>query len=251
MARQARKNIDTPFLHIMVQGVNKEYIFYKEEYIEKYLEIIDKKIKDYSFEFIAYCIMSNHAHFLVYSKDISEFGKFMQRVNLIYSQMYNRNEDRCGILFRNRYQSEPIYDTRYLINCIKYIHNNPVKANIVEKCEEYKYSSYNDYINNVGLSQTHIMKQLFGNECNYSKLFDETYEKIYMDIEDENNINENIEIGINEFRREKSMNLVNILSNREVLKDLIIFLKQKCKIKYTEMQNFFDISKSLMNNLKN
>lgn len=50
----------------MVQGVNKEYIFYKEEYIEKYLEIMEENIKDYNFEIIAYCMMNNHAHFLVY-----------------------------------------------------------------------------------------------------------------------------------------------------------------------------------------
>lgn len=85
MPRQARKDLNTPFIHVMIQGVNKEYIFYKKEYIEKYMEIMKKNQKDYDFIIIAYCMMNNHAHFLVYTEDIEEFGRFMQKTNLIYA----------------------------------------------------------------------------------------------------------------------------------------------------------------------
>ena len=80
--------------------------------------------------------MNNHAHFLIYTQDLEDFSKFMHRVNLIYAQKYNKEKNRCGVLFRNRYESEPIYNEKYLINCIKYIHDNPVKAGIVKKNEE-------------------------------------------------------------------------------------------------------------------
>ena len=90
MPRLARKNLNTPFLHIMIQGVNKEYIFNENKYIEKYLEIIDKEKENYNFTILAYCIMNNHAHFLVYVEDIKNFGKFMQKLNLIYAQMYDK-----------------------------------------------------------------------------------------------------------------------------------------------------------------
>ena len=247
MPRQARKDLGTPFLHVMVQGVNKEYIFYKEEYIEKYLDIIAKKIKDFEFEILEYCIMNNHAHFLVYTQDINQFGRFMQKVNLIYAQMYNREEKRCGVLFRNRYQTEPIYNTKYLNNCIKYIHNNPVKANMVEKCEEYKYSSYNDYINNVGLSQTNIMKNIFGNNCDYFKLFNQAYEKRYMDTD---SLDEYIVNGISEFYKEEKIQLSNIFFDRETLMNVIEFLNKRCGIKYIEMRNYFEIPRGMMDKLK-
>lgn len=135
MPRVSRKDLQTPFLHVMVQGVNKEYIFKNEEYIEEYLNIIEQKKENYNFLILAYCMMSNHAHFLIYTENVEEFGKFMQKVNLKYSMFYNKNENRCGIVFRNRYKAEPIYDIKYLVNCIKYIHENPVKAKIVEKCD--------------------------------------------------------------------------------------------------------------------
>ena len=56
----------------MLQGVNKEYIFNSDEYIEKFLDIFNKIKINYNFTVIAYCIMNNHAHFLIYSEDIKE-----------------------------------------------------------------------------------------------------------------------------------------------------------------------------------
>ena len=170
MPRIARKDLNTPFLHVMVQGVNKEYIFYDNEHIEEYLKIIEKNKKDYDFTIIAYCIMNNHAHFLVYVEDIAAYGKFMQKINLNYAQKYNKEKNRCGVLFRNRYQIEPIIEQKYLINCIKYIHDNPVKAGMVRKCEEYKYSSCKNYMNNAGESQSRIMIEIFGKDCDYKAL---------------------------------------------------------------------------------
>lgn len=251
--RIARKDLNTPFLHTMVQGVNKEYIFYKDEYIEKYLDIIEQNRTDYDFDIIAFCMMNNHGHFLVYTENMSDFGKFMQKTNLQYAQMYNRNEKRCGVLFRNRYQTEPIYDMKYLINCIKYIHNNPVKAKIVEKCEDYKYSSYNDYMKNTGVTQCKIMKEMFGSNCNYSELFRESYDnKRFMDIEEDNreSCNEYILEGIREFEDKFSYNTIEIFSNREILKRLIFFLKEDCGFKYVEISRFLGISRATMNVLR-
>ncbi len=114
--RIARKNLDTPFIHVMVQGVNKEFIFYKNKYIEKYLSIIEANKEKYDFTILAYCVMNNHAHFLVYTEGINDFGKFMHKINLLYAQMYNKEENRYGVLFRNRYKTEPIYDIKYLVN---------------------------------------------------------------------------------------------------------------------------------------
>ena len=252
MPRKARKDLGTSFLHVMVQGVNKEYIFYKEEYIEEYIKIINRNKSDFKFDILAYCIMNNHAHFLIYSEDINEFGKFMHKTNLMYAQMYNSKEKRYGVLFRNRYQTEPIYKVEYLINCIKYIHNNPIKAKIVQKCEDYKYSSYNDYINNIGVTQSKIMKSIFGSNCNYRILFENTYEKMYMDIDDGNSerANEYINEGINEFKKENNIGIDEILSNREILKKLIYFLKEKCGLKYVEIRNWLGIPRGTMDLLK-
>lgn len=252
MPRIARKDLNTPFLHVMIQGVNKEYIFENKKFVEKYLDIFNKNKNDYNFTLIAYCMMSNHAHFLVYTEDINEFGKFMQKTNLIYAQMYNREKNRFGVLFRNRYQTEPIYEIKYLINCIKYIHNNPVNAGMVSRCEDYKYSSYTDYINNKGLTQSKIMKDIFGSKCDYAKIFKNAYDKRFMDIEEKNSeeIKKYLIEGIREYKKKYNTTLTNVLSNREKLKEMIFFLKKNCKISYREIQAFFEISNGTMEGLK-
>ena len=142
MSRVSRKNMETSFFHIIAQGVNREKIFYKSKYIKKYLSLIDKYKKEYNISVIAYCVMSNHIHMLIHTENVNCMSKFMHRINGIYGQYYNKYEDRVGIVFRNRYASEPIYDQKYLASCINYIHMNPVKAKIVKKCDEYEYSSF-------------------------------------------------------------------------------------------------------------
>ena len=94
----------------------------------------------------------------------------MQKLNTSYSEFYNEINDRVGHVFRNRYKSQIILDQKHLYRCLAYIHNNPVKAGMVEKPSEYKYSSYNDYIQNNGIISKDVIKLLFGADYNYIDL---------------------------------------------------------------------------------
>lgn len=236
----------------MVQGVNKEYIFYKSSYIEKYLKIIKESKNDYNFDIMAYCIMNNHAHFLIHTNDIKSFGKFMQKSNMKFANYYNKKENRCGVLFRNRYKAQPIYDIKYLINCIKYIHNNPVNANMVNNCEDYKYSSYLEFITNGAITKTKIMKNLFGENFNFSLAFKNAFNKRFMDIDEEvkNNVVYFVKEAVREFLDINKKNIIDFLSNKEELGLTIKFLKEECGFKYIEIQKVLDIPKSAMDTFR-
>jgi REP element-mobilizing transposase RayT len=246
MPRVARKDIETPYIHVMVQGINKEYIFDEEKYLKKYLYLMLNSINPQAFELLAYCMMNNHAHFLFWVDDFPKFSEYMHKNNQKFAQDYNEDKNRCGVIFRNRYQAEPINNERYLINCIKYIHYNPVKANIVDKCEDYKYSSYNDYVNNTGVADSRILKSLYGPNCNYKTLFNDAFDRRFIDTGSDSNDLDYIYSGINEFRRRYSYDLVDILSSRDILSKLIIFLKSECNVTYKEVETFFGFSKPLM-----
>lgn len=129
----------------MVQGINKEYIFGKPKEAEKFKEIILRKLEQSNVIILAYCIMGNHAHILIYSEKSENISKYMQKVNTTYSQFYNKETRRVGYVFRDRYCSQDILNERQLYNCLRYIHNNPVKAKIVKCMEDYEYSSYKEY----------------------------------------------------------------------------------------------------------
>lgn len=247
MPRTARKDSETSFFHVMIQGINREYIFYKNEYIEKYLELIKRYKEEYKISVLAYCIMNNHAHLLVHTQKIEEMTKFMHKINGIFAQYYNKNEDRVGVVLRNRYESEPIYNEKYLARCIRYIHMNPVKAKIAKYCEEYKYSTAKEFANNTGAAKNPILIDVFGK--GYLEWLNESYDDgIFKDIDI--NKSEVLEEGIKKFENIKEAKLENILQNKEETRELIKFLKSNYKITYVDMMKRLDITKGKMEMLK-
>lgn len=120
---------------------NKEYIFDSKKDIEIYLEILQEVKEEIPISIISYCIMNNHARFLFYIDEIDKMIKFMHKTGLKYAKYYNKKYNRVGYVFRGRYKMQEICTLRHFYNCIYYIHQNPIKANICEKAEDYPYSS--------------------------------------------------------------------------------------------------------------
>ena len=241
MARIARICLNTSFYHVMVQGINKEYIFKKKRYINQYLKLIKEKINN-NIEIIAFCIMSNHAHLLIKTEKILELSKFMQRINSSYAKYYNYMEnERVGYVFRDRYKSESILDKRQLIQCVKYIHQNPVKAHMVKKAGEYPYSSYNLYLNRC--EDEIFTKDEIELICNTLD-----YEETFIDIEDDT---ENIFYdNISKFLKKENIKLFELFEKSDILKKLIRYLKIEKRIKYTQIMQELDITKGTMERLK-
>ena len=204
MSRIPRKNNETSIFHIITQGINKIYIFDKTEDINYYIKLIKRIEKEQDIEIIAYCIMNNHAHMLIKTKNVSEMSKYMQRVNTSYGKYYNNKYDRVGYVFRDRYKAEGIYTEKHLYNCISYIYNNPVKAGICNKPEQYTYSNY---------KKTNIK-------------MDE--DEIFMDIEEDKEVLCKKVIG--RFLSENKKEMEDIKKDKVKLKEIIVILKDKYHI---------------------
>lgn len=250
ISRIARKYENSSFFHVIVQGINKEYIFQEERYKKTYLKQISRFSNELNIDIIAYCIMDNHAHFLIMSNNIENLSKLMQKVNSMYAKYYNYNRERVGYVFKDRFLSEAIDSKIYFIQCIKYIHLNPVKAKIVNDCKDYKYSSYTYFSEKNNFEKNKILKNILTKEeyqdiCNCNNC-----QKNFLDIKQEIQIEENIKYGIKEYIELKKCKTYEIFMNRQILKELIKYLKIKHKIKYTETQKFFEIKKGTMEGLK-
>lgn len=243
ISRQVRKNLNTSFFHVMIQGINKESIFKTENYIRRYLKILEKTQKERKVEIIAYCIMNNHAHLLIRTDNIEELSKFMQKTNGMYAQYYNFMQERIGYVFRDRYKTQPIMSQRQLIQCIKYIHQNPVKAGLVKDAGKYKFSSYK-YLKSQenqteGIFSKQELKFILESSIQYGN---------FIDIE--NNPNEIINNLIEEFLRKENVKVFEIFEKNDILKRLIKYLKEEHSIKYTDIMKKFDITKGVMERLK-
>lgn len=244
ISRIARKINRASFFHVIVQGINKENIFLEERNKNQYFKLLNKLCEKNNIKIIAYCIMDNHAHFLLHVNEIKDLSKAMHSINCLYARYYNYMKDgRKGYVFRDRYVSEPITSKRYFINCIKYIHMNPIKAGIVRKCEEYKYSSFNYY------KQKNLNKELKENgyfsKSDFNDIINNVYtDYVFQDVDE--NIDYKVRQGISEFIKKEQTNLFKVFSNRESLIKLIKFLKDIKKIKYIQIRVVFDMTRGTM-----
>ena len=105
------------------------------------------------FELYAYCLMSNHIHMLMEELDDS-ISEAVKRIATSYVLWYNKKYDRTGHLFQGRFNSEVVENDIYFLTVIRYIHQNPLKAGIVNNILQYKWTSYNDYISGPNLIDT-------------------------------------------------------------------------------------------------
>lgn len=241
MSRVAREKYKTGFFHIIIQGINKEYIFNKEEDKVKFLFFMKKYYQEYQIKIIAYCIMDNHAHFIMYSEDINQISAYMHKINSIYAIYYNKTYNRVGYVFRDRYKSQYIYDRDYLFKCIKYIHLNPVKAKKVKHEGEYKYSSYQDFVNKKGYIDDFIIKLVFLN-TDYITLLD-GIDDIDIEVLDIENDNENFNKAIKFYLKTNNLTIKEIKLNKEKLYDFVSKLVSK-GYKQKQIANKLEISSS-------
>ena len=121
MSRIARNQIKTSFFHNMTQGINKEYIFEENRCKKKYMELLQKEANEFNIDLIAFTIMDNHSHVLLYTENVKNMSLFMKNINGKFAMYYNYINKRVGVVFRNRYKSQPILSERQLINCSQYI----------------------------------------------------------------------------------------------------------------------------------
>ncbi|KAB3531119.1 transposase [Alkaliphilus serpentinus] len=145
MVRQARGKSSSGIYHVILRGVNRQNIFEEDRDCKKLLEILKYYKTISKFELYGYCLMDNHIHLLIKETDES-ISKIIQRISSSYVNWYNQKYERCGHLFQERFKSEAVEYDNYFITVLRYIHQNPVKALIVNKVDEYLWSSYDEYI---------------------------------------------------------------------------------------------------------
>ncbi len=160
MPRRAREKSNTGIYHVMVRGINRQVIFNDEKDKQIFVSRLMKYKEISGYEIYGYCLMDNHIHLLL-SEGKETIGEAMKRIGASYVYWYNLKYDRCGHLFQDRFKSENIEDDKYLMAVLRYIHQNPIKAGMVEAMDAYRWSSYNDYLSkNPGVTDTQFFLNL-------------------------------------------------------------------------------------------
>lgn len=161
--RTGRKRSESGIYHIVLRGSNRQTIFEDEEDAIKFLETLQRYMDISGYKLYAYCLMGNHVHLLL-KEEQEELGVIMRRIGASYVYWYNLKYQRCGHLFQDRYKSEPVEDDRYFLTVLRYIHQNPLKAGIVNDIADYRWSSYPEYMGSSKMIETDFALQLFNDD---------------------------------------------------------------------------------------
>src|SRR6266540_1795128 len=140
MARPLRLAMPGGLYHVMVRGNERKDIFRDDADRLRYLDRLAHYREKFGFRLLAYCLMDNHAH-LVIEAGLNPLSKVMAGLQSSYTQYFNRRHDRAGHLFQGRYKAFLVEEDRYALALIRYIHENPVKAHVVERPDQYVWSS--------------------------------------------------------------------------------------------------------------
>ena len=169
MPRVARVKSEESVYHVMVRSISEVKMFKKKDDKMKYIFFIKRCLRTYKFRVLAYCIMDNHAHFIIDGCG-ADISKVMHNINFCYAIYYNKTYGRHGHLFQDRFKSKIVFDDRYLLNLSAYIHNNPHDIKRYENSpEKYEFSSLSTYLGmNVAdsdpLVSTALIKSVMGKD---------------------------------------------------------------------------------------
>lgn len=148
MSRPLRIEFEGAWYHVMNRGARGRTIF-KDDFHREYFLSLLKEVSDrFDADIHAYCLMDNHYHLMIRTPG-GNLQYIMKYINGVYTQYYNRTMQVDGPLFRGRYKAILIDAESYWLELSRYIHCNPLKARIVQKLEDYPWSSYSAYIGQV------------------------------------------------------------------------------------------------------
>ncbi|MDJ0734586.1 MAG: transposase [Nostocaceae cyanobacterium] len=162
------------YYHIYNRGNNREAIFFEHQNYLFFLGLIEKHLINKDVEIVAYCLMPNHYHLLIYL-NTDNLSNLMQAFVLAYTKAINKRFNRVDSLFQGRFQATHIDSEEYLLNLSRYIHLNPVRANLVKSPQEWEFSSYCEYIfphNNERIKVDRVLQHFISSDS--YRLFVET-----------------------------------------------------------------------------
>lgn len=127
--------------HVVHRGHDRQPIFRRSGDYERYLATLAEFKDRYRVKVYAYCLMTNHVHLLLEPADGHGMARLMRRAAGRHTRRLNAREGRRGTLWEGRYGSSVVDRDAYLLNCVRYIELNPVRAGLVRDPAGYAWSS--------------------------------------------------------------------------------------------------------------
>ena len=145
MGRIKRFYQDWVVYHVIVRCNNKEMLLKKHETKKLFIETLGKYQERFGFKLYGFVVMDNHVHLLIQIQGAKNLSLLMQKILLSFGKRYRKDNAFVGHFWQGRFIAQSIISDLALLEVINYVHNNPVKANMVGSAEAYLYSSAYKY----------------------------------------------------------------------------------------------------------
>ncbi|OGI65646.1 hypothetical protein A3A95_01630 [Candidatus Nomurabacteria bacterium RIFCSPLOWO2_01_FULL_39_18] len=143
MPRAIRTDVGNYCYHVINRANARLPIFFREKDYVLFEQVLEVAREKHNMRVLAYCLMPNHFHLVLYPRNDGDLGKFMQWLTLTHTQRWHKvkNTKGTGHLYQGRYKSFLIEEDNHLLSVIRYVERNPLRAKLVKKAENWKFSS--------------------------------------------------------------------------------------------------------------
>lgn len=145
MSRPLRIQYPNAWYHVMNRGRRGDLVFEIKDDYKRFIDVLHEAIELFALRVSAFCLMPTHYHLLVQTPD-ANLPRCMRHINGVYTQRFNSAHSLDGQLFRGRYKAIVVAEDNYLLQLVRYIHRNPVRAGMVESTSDYEWSSHKGYL---------------------------------------------------------------------------------------------------------
>jgi len=194
MARPLRIEFKGALHHILSRGNERRDIFLGDDDYKVFLGVLEEMSDRFEVDIFAYVLMSNHYHLLIRTNQ-DNLSKSMQWAGTTYTRRFNLKHFRNGHLFQGRFKSILVQNDAYLMQLSCYIHRNPLRAGLVNRLADYRWSSYRAYAYKASNSSW-LKKDLIFSQCNGEDSYKAYREKVQKYSEEEAKVFENLRHGI-------------------------------------------------------
>lgn len=175
MARKPRIHFPGAFYHVILRGNGGQDIFHSNQDRLHLYQLIQEGVDRFACRIHAFCFMTNHIHLVVQVGDIP-LAKIIQNLSFRYTRYINKQNERVGHLFQGRYKALLVDTDGYLLELIRYIHGNPIRAGLVQDPGLYQWSSHQAYLGGKPiqwLTTDFVLSQFAGSKSAARKLLAE------------------------------------------------------------------------------
>ena len=143
MSRVSRVAVGDTVYHVLNRANFRSTLFSNNKYYQEFLDILKEVLGLVPMRLLAYCLMPNHWHLVLYPKNNGDLSRFMQRVTLTHTQRYHAKTKTIGYghVYQGRYKSMPVQHDRYFWSLVRYVESNAKRAGLVQRAEDWSWSS--------------------------------------------------------------------------------------------------------------